>query len=809
MKFTDGYWEVRHGVAPYWAAQVHEVEADADRLTIYAPTKQLNHRGDTLSLPLLTLHLSSPMENVIRVRFYHHKGGQPRKPQFELQPQGAPQPAPEVIVENGDDAATLTSGQLTARVEKKGGWRLSFMDGEREITFSGWRALGFVDTPEGRFSHEQLNLGVGECVYGLGERFTAFVKNGQVIDIWNEDGGTASEQAYKNIPFYLTNHGYGVFINHPEKVSLEVASEKVERVQFSVPGEELDYFFIYGPSSKEVLQRYTALTGGPALPPAWSFGLWLTTSFTTDYDEETVTGFIQGMADRDLPLHVFHFDCFWMKEFHWTNFEWDQRVFPDPEGMLKRLKARGLKICVWINPYIAQRSALFDEGMAGGYLVKRPDGSVWQWDRWQAGMGLVDFTNPEACRWYGDKLRALIDMGVDCFKTDFGERIPTDVVYYDGSDPVKMHNYYSYVYNKTVFEVLEAKLGKGEATVFARSATAGGQQFPVHWGGDSTATFESMAESLRGGLSLCLSGFAFWSHDMGGFEHTASADVYKRWCAFGLLSSHSRLHGSGSYRVPWLFDEAGFSGPTASDGVAPETASDGVALETASDGVAPETASDVLGFFTKLKCRLMPYLYGVAVEAHESGVPTMRAMMLEFPDDPGCDTLDRQYMLGGSLLVAPVFSPDGVVDYYLPQGRWTHFLSGEVIEGGRWVREQHGYLSLPLLARPNTIIPIGTNEQKPDYAFVDGVTFHIFELQDDATISVTVPTVRGDVAMTLDVSRAGTRVYIQARGTSAGWSVLLRGIEAVRKVEGGTAEPDSLGTRVIPTAGVMDLTVEL
>jgi len=559
----------------------------------------------------------------------------------------------------------LTSGRLTVRVEKAGDWRIEFKDGDRVITSSGWRGMGIMDTDEGqRYIHEQLALGVGECVYGLGEQFTPFVKNGQVVDLWNEDGGTSSEQAYKNVPFYMTNRGYGVFINHPERVSFEVASEKVERVQFSVPGEVLDYFLIYGPSPKEVLTRYTALTGRPALPPAWSFGLWLSTSFTTDYDEETVTHFIQGMADRDLPLHVFHFDCFWMKEFHWCNFEWDRRVFPDPEGMLKRLKARGLRICVWINPYIAQRSALFDEGMEGGYLLQRPDGSVWQWDRWQAGMGIVDFTNPAACRWFGDKLRALVELGVDCFKTDFGERIPTDVVYFDGSDPVKMHNYYTYLYNKTVFEVLEEELGQGEVTLFARSATAGCQQFPVHWGGDCTATFESMAESLRGGLSLCLSGFGFWSHDIGGFEQTASADVYKRWCAFGLLSSHSRLHGSSSYRVPWLFDEE---------------------------------AVDVLRFFTQLKCRLMPYLFGVACEAHEAGVPVMRAMMLEFPGDPGCDTLDRQYMLGDSLLVAPVFTPDGAVDYYLPKGRWTNFLTGQMVEGGRWVHETHGYLSLPLM----------------------------------------------------------------------------------------------------------------
>ncbi len=588
----------------------------------------------------------------------HHKGKRPLSPTFPL----LPQPDSVVHIQNNDDSASLTSGDLTVRVDKGENWRVDYLDGERLLTQSGWRAMGYVDTENGRFDlaqsrryiHEQLGLSVGENVYGLGERFTPFVKNGQVVDLWQEDGGTSSEQAYKNIPFYLTNRGYGVFINHPELVSLEVGSEKVERVQFSVPGETLDYFIINGPTPKEVLTRYTALTGRPALPPAWSFGLWLSTSFTTDYDEATVTSFVQGMADRDLPLHVFHFDCFWMKEFHWSNLEWDERLFPDPAGMLQRLKERGLRICVWINPYIAQRSALFDEGMAHGYLVKTADGSVWQWDRWQAGMALVDFTNPEACRWFSDKLRGLLDMGVDCFKTDFGERIPTDVVYHDGSDPLKMHNFYTHLYNKTVFDLLVAERGSGEAVVFARSATAGGQQFPVHWGGDCTATFESMAESLRGGLSLSLSGFGFWSHDIGGFEHTASADVYKRWCAFGLLSSHSRLHGSTSYRVPWLYDEE---------------------------------AVDVLRFFTRLKCRLMPYLYGAAVQAHELGLPTLRAMMLEFPDDPGCDYLDRQYMLGGSLLVAPVFRHDNVVDYYLPAGRWTHFLTGETAVGGSWRRE--------------------------------------------------------------------------------------------------------------------------
>jgi alpha-D-xyloside xylohydrolase len=772
MKFTDGYWQIRKGVTPNYPVQAHGVQVSDVSLTVFGPTRRIHGRGDTLNCPVLTARFSSPLPNVIHVQLFHHKGQVRKYPSFELKTQ----PAPFVEIHDDENAASLTSGQVTVRVEKAGDWKVEYKDGDHLITSSGWHGMGLMDTPEGRFIHEQLALGVGECVYGLGERFTAFVKNGQVVELWNEDGGTSSEQAYKNIPFYITNRGYGVFINHPERVSLEVASEKVERVQFSVPGEALDYFLIYGPTPKEVLSRYTALTGRPALPPAWSFGLWLTTSFTTDYDEQTVTHFIQGMAERDLPLHVFHFDCFWMKEFQWCDLEWDQRVFPNPPAMLKRLKERGLRICVWINPYIAQNSALFDEGMANGYLVKLPNGDVWQWDRWQAGMGLVDFTNPAACQWFGDKLRALVDMGVDCFKTDFGERIPTEVVYFDGSDALKMHNYYTLLYNRTVFEVLEDKLGKGNAAVFARSATTGGQQYPVHWGGDSTATFESMAESLRGGLSLCLSGFGFWSHDMGGFEQTASADVYKRWCAFGLLSSHSRLHGSSSYRVPWLFDEE---------------------------------AVDVLRFFTKLKCRLMPYLFKSAVEAHSQGTPVMRAMLLEFPNDPACDVLDRQYMLGEALLVAPVFTPDGMVDYYLPDGKWTNYFTGQIQNGGHWMREKHGFMSLPLMVRPNTVLPVGAIDQKPDYDYAEGVTFEVFELADGVEVVSTVPALTGDIAAEVIISRKGSLMSANLHGAAHNWSILLHGVTSIKSVEHGNSRAEPLGMRIVPLAGENTLTINL
>lgn len=596
--------------------------------------------------------------------------------------------------------------------------------------------------------------------------------------MWNADAGTVSDQTYKNIPFYVTNRDYGVFVNHPEKVSFEIATEHVERVQFSVPGEKINYFLIGGENLKEVLENYTLLTGRPHLPPPWSFGLWLTTSFITNYDEKTVTSFIEGMKERNIPLHVFHFDCFWMKEYHWVNFEWDDRVFPNPEGMLKRLKERGLKICVWINPYIAQRSKLFEEGKEKGYLLKKPDGSVWQTDDWQPGMGIVDFTNPSARAWYSNHLRRLIKMGVDVFKTDFGERIPTDVVYYDGSDPEKMHNFYTYLYNKTVFETLKEELGEENAIVFARSATAGSQKFPVHWGGDCLSTYESMAETLRGGLSLGLCGFGFWSHDIAGFDSSATPDLYKRWVAFGLLSSHSRLHGNHDYKVPWLYDEE---------------------------------AVDVLRFFVNLKCSLMPYLYAKAIEAVEKGIPMLRAMILEFEEDPTCHFLDREYMLGDSLLVAPIFSETGEVEYYLPNvGVWTNLLTGEKREGGKWYKEKFDYFSLPLMVRPGTIIPMGENKEKPDYDYANNVTLYVFEPQEGKKIYCEVYSQERKVDLKVNLIKEKNIIKINVeKDSEKPYSILLFNINEAKNVIGGKLEKTEKGIKIIPEKKIKEITIEL
>ena len=718
MKFTNGYWLIRPNFQMQYATQAVRVEKRPDALHVLSACRPIHHRGDTLDGGTLDVTFTAPRENIIRVTVTHFAGKRDNAPHFETYEEPV-----NAVIEENDETVSFTSGKLTARVQKGENWRVDYVaeDG-RVLTSSAFRGMGrALDKDTGKtYMSDSLMLDVGECVYGLGERFAAYVKNGQSIDMWNADGGTASEQTYKNIPFYMTNRGYGVFVEDTSDVSFEVASEKVERVQFSAEGETIVYDVIYGGTPKAVLDGYTALTGRPALMPAWSFGLWLSTSFTTNYDEKTATSFIQGMADRDIPLSVFHFDCFWMKGFNWCDFTWDEETFPDPVGMLKRYHDRGLHLCCWINPYIGQASPLFREGMEHGYLLKKTNGDVWQTDLWQAGMGILDVTNPDARAWYCDHLRKILRMGVDCLKTDFGERIPVrDIAYYDGKDPLHMHNYYTFLYNKMVFDLLKEERGEGEAILFARSATAGSQQFPVHWGGDNSASYVSMAETLRAGLSMSHSGFGFWSHDISGFEQTAPADVYKRWAAFGLLSSHSRLHGSSSYRVPWLFDEE---------------------------------SCDVVRKFTRLKCRLMPYLYGAAVEAHEHGTPMMRPMMLEFPDDPACDTLDRQYMMGESLLVAPVFHADSHVDYYLPDGLWTSLLDGRKVQGGHWQRETHDFLSLPLMVRPGTVLPMGKHDDRPDYDYTDGLELHLYQLAEGQTVTVKIPDLKGKLAATYTVT---------------------------------------------------------
>ena len=415
-----------------------------------------------------------------------------------------------------------------------------------------------------------------------------------------------------------------------------------------------------------------------------------------------------------------------MKSYQWCDFTFDSDVFPNVDSYLTKLKKdRGLHLSVWLNSYIAQSSPLFAEGKRNKYFIMRadtPSPTVFQWDLWQAGMAIVDFTNPAACEWFSSHLRKLMDLGIDSFKTDFGERIPFDlrkVKYHNNSDPVRMHNYYTQMYNKTVYDTMTAYYAEKNISerpvLFARSATAGGQQFPVHWSGDSESTFEAMAETLRGGLSLSLCGFAFWAHDIGGFEGLPKPALYKRWVQFGLLSSHSRLHGSSSFRVPWIYEDH------------PELGGEKEA----------EECSKVLRDMTRLKLSLMPYLLGQAVIAHETGTPILRPLLFDFGEfDQNVWNVDTQYMLGDALLVAPIFSEDGKVTFYVPKTQavkdirnrgekavWrSWFDRDKVYEEGEWYTETHGFDTLPLLVRPGAAVAFNDSLERPDGDFDDGLT---------------------------------------------------------------------------------------
>ncbi|KAK3945550.1 putative glycoside hydrolase [Diplogelasinospora grovesii] len=750
MKFRDGMWLVAEGMRVEYAEDIHAITPTPSGnggLSLLCPTKHIRSRGDTLNLSTLTIDIEPEFDGVLSVEVTHWSGSVRRGPHFDLYPHGKPSPANSIApqaISKSASGTSLSSGSLTATIHPDPHTfdiRFHASDGSKHLTSLLSRSVGLAYSPAPSnpqqlgdmrdFKHyvfTQTQLAVGESVHGLGERFGAFNKVGQSIQLWNADGGTSSDQAYKNVSFWLSSRGYGVFIDHPELVDLEVGSERCCRVQTSVAGQRLKWYIIYGPTPKEVLQKYAVLTGRPARVPAWSFGLWLTTSFTTNYDEATVSGFLEGMKSRGIGVDVFHYDCFWMKAFTWTDFVFDPLKFPDPKASIARLKEARLcnKVCVWINPYIAQHGAAFHEAAAKGYLLRRKNGDVWQWDMWQAGMGLVDFTNPAACAWYTGCLNKLFDVGVDALKTDFGERVPpalpnhttdTDVVWFDSTvDPAKMHNFYSFLYNKVVYEALEKRYGPGEAVLFARSACAGTQRFPLQWGGDCESTPEAMAESVRGGLSLGLSGFGFWSVDIGGFEGSPPPWIYKRWVAFGLLCSHSRLHGSNSYRVPWAIDD---------------------------NDESEEGCSKVLAKWTLLKNRLMPYIYSQAMKTTETGVPlSLRAVCLEFPDDPTAWYLDRQFMLGESLMVAPVFEESGEVEFYLPKGTWTSFWdSSSTRVGPGWFKEKHGFGTLPLYVRENTILLLGCEELAKesgavyDYATdLDVQAYHCVPGQAKATL---------------------------------------------------------------------------
>ncbi|HHV99927.1 MAG TPA: alpha-xylosidase [Clostridiaceae bacterium] len=519
-----------------------------------------------------------------------------------------------------------------------------------------------------------------EHIYGLGERFTEFDKRGQRIVLKNTDTlGCRDATSYKNIPFYISSYGYGLFLNTPLITEFDIGCRSTASISINAPQSSLEYYILTGDSLKEILSRYIQLTGPAALPPDWSFGLWYSTGFKGNSRESTLND-AERFRKEGIPCDVMHFDCYWMRDDMWCDFVWDEEFYPDRIEMLNILKEQGFKVCLWINPYVTIKTDMFREGKDKGYFVKQKDGSVYTADLWHGLLSycaIVDFTNSEAVKWYQKKVGDVLKEGVDVLKTDFGEDIPYDCVFSNGKTGYEMRNIYSILYNKAVYNTIKEVKGEENALVWARSGCAGMQKFPVCWTGDPPSTYEGMASTLRGGLSLSMSGVLFWSHDMGGFYGKVTEEMFIRWSQFGLFSSHSRLHGTTT-RQPWAYGER---------------------------------AQAIVTDFIKLRYKLMPYILKTAKKCVAESVPFLRPLVLEHPDDPVVKGIYDEYYFGDDILVAPVLGGHNAErQIYLPEGEWEDLFTKKKYKGREWYRITCPLDYMPVFIKNGAEIPMNTED---------------------------------------------------------------------------------------------------
>lgn len=657
-------------------------------------------------------------DGVWRVRFSPHSTDIPHLPILV----DLPQPQPFQIKESSSEL--VINGGVTRLVIRRAPWRLAF---ETESGRTLWREnpddvdglnrlfilpLGFVRAPSGAVTHitEAFHISPGEHLYGLGEKFTHLDKVGQRIDCWTLDAlGAASERAYKNVPLIISSKGCGLFIHTANRCRFDLGAQSCESATLELEGGVLDFFLLTGETLADVLRLYTDLTGRAPLPPRWSFGVWLSGSGAYR-DDTSIRQLAEAANEYDIPCDVIHIDPWWMRWRHYADFQWDYKAFPDPEKLLKDLHAAGLKLSVWQHPYISVESDPFVEGRERGYFALKPDGQVYVIDyglslstlpgnitgvtdehsSWNARVSIIDLTNPQAVEWYKGLMRPVLLQGVDVFKTDFGEDIPADACFADGRNGAELHNLYPLLYNKAVFELTQEV--KGSGVVWARSGWAGSQRYPVCWSGDPACTWDSLAFTMRGGLSLGLSGVPFWSNDIGGYRGHPSEALYIRWAQFGLLCSHARCHGE-SQREPWYFGER---------------------------------AVAIFRHYARLRYRLFPYLYSCAHQATLSGLPVLRAMPLAFPHDPNCADKDFQYMLGPDLLLAPVIREDNQCGVYLPPGEWFDIWSDQKFHGPQTMNLNMALEQMPIFVRAGAALPMMVPANRIPSGSVDPLIVHIY-----------------------------------------------------------------------------------
>ena len=578
-----------------------------------------------------------------------------------------------------------------------------------------------------------------EHLYGLGERFTRLDQRGERITLWATDAwGTTAEASYKYVPFLQSSRGYGLFFHTSTATTMRLGIPSARAATVSVAEPSLDLFLVFGNNPKEILSAYTQLTGRATLPPRWAFGVWLSRCRYNSRAE------VEAVAERaraeDVPCDVLHIDPAWLELPNLScDFEVNETAFPDLPGMIRSLGERGFKISLWELPYVASNARRYREALEAGYFLQDGQGEAICADFGAPPAdgrvhAVLDFTNPAARAWWQDRHRPLLQAGVAVFKTDFGEGVPQDAQAFNGMTGRELHNLFPLLYNAAVHEVITQETGR-PGMVWGRSGWAGSQRYPAQWGGDPKTDIWSMASSLRGGLNLALSAPGVWAHDIGGFYGSPpSPELYIRWAQFGLLSPLARAHGT-TPREPWEFGEEALA---------------------------------IFRRYAMLRMRLNPYLYTVAWEAHEYGLPMLRPLLLEFPDDPVTAYIDDSYLLGAHLLVAPIFSESRepvTRQLYLPSGDWVDFWTGERVAGGRYIARLSTLDTIPLYVRVGTILPLG-----PQCAFIGE------ELPDSLTLDVYVGA-ESESRVVWDGEGAATR--FQLRRAGSGWKLAIEGERVV------------------------------
>ena len=675
-----------------------------------------------------------------------------------------PDRASEMLVDGWDSGTDFTVKETetelilsTAAMDvviTKDPWNLKMQDKTGKVFFNQYTTcktqdnavmkyeqcpFGFLyDTKEEKtYAAEQIEFKTTEHFYGFGEKFTSLDKKGQNLTLWHTNAlGCNTERTYKNIPFFMSSKGYGVFMHTSNAINCNMGEHLNKAYALMTTDDVIDYFVIYGPSMKEILPRYTDLTGKTPLPPKWSYGFWISKiSYRSREEVETLA---KRFRLEGIPCDVIHLDTDWY-EYNWIcDYKFSTTRFPNPEEMIQELGKQGFKITLWQMPYIENNkefpNAVYQEGFEKGYFAMRPDGQP------DFEHGLIDVSNPEAVQWYQEKLlRPLLEMGVAAIKVDFGESAPP-FYQYAGQEGEKMHNLFPLLYNKAVFEITKKVRGEEEGIIWARSTWAGSQRYPVHWAGDPDVDFHALVSTIKAGLSFGLSGFPFWSHDIGGFNAPTSPEVYARWLQVGMFTSHSRAHGVKT-REPWDFGEE---------------------------------VKEIAKSYIQLRYRLLPYIYSKSYECTKTSLPMVRALVLEYPEDENVAMIDDEYLFADSFLVAPIMDTCCERKIYLPAGVWTDYWTGKQYQGEKWISYTADLKTLPLFLRENAIIPMGPAMNYVDELPCDPITLDLcpvcgnstFDLIEDKKVSsINMDCSEDTIVLTFDLTK--NSCVLRFRNTSA------------------------------------------